>query len=189
MTEDLQGLLEKINRDGLEKAEAESAKIIAAAKAKSETIIADARAQAEVLRKDAELAAADYAKRGAETVAQAARDTVLTVKDAITKLLEKLLKNDVDSALADEGKVAALVLDAIKNLTGPGEITGNSKLAAALKAQVANLKNFTVITDETFGAGFTVKTEGGRVEHTFTAEAIAEDLARRLRPDLAQLLK
>ena len=46
-----------------------------------------------------------------------------------------------------------------------------------------------VVLDETLDAGFSVKLEGGRVEHSFTPGAIAEELAKRLRPDLAKLLK
>ena len=58
-----------------------------------------------------------------------------------------------------------------------------------LKAQLASLGSFKVTIDETIGAGFTVKVDGGRVEHDFTSKAIAEELSRRLRPDLAALLK
>ena len=38
------------------------------------------------------------------------------------------------------------------------------------------------------GNMITVKTDGGRVEHDFTAETISAELARRLRPDLAKLV-
>ena len=40
-----------------------------------------------------------------------------------------------------------------------------------------------------FSVTFLVKTDGGRVEHAFTGDVIAEELAKRLRPDLAKLLK
>ena len=42
--------------------------------------------------------------------------------------------------------------------------------------------------DDALGTGFSVKTDGGRVEHAFTGDVIAEELAKRLRPDLAKLL-
>ena len=59
----------------------------------------------------------------------------------------------------------------------------------ALKAQFAAEKDITVITDEAMGTGFSVKTDGGRIEHAFTGEVITRELAKRLRPDLAALLK
>ena len=189
MSEDLQSLLEKINRDGVEKANAESARIVEAAKAKAATIVKEAEAAAAKAKADAEKASADYAARAAETVSQAARDTVLKVEGAVTGMLEALLVKNVDAALSNPAAAAKLVSDAVAGLTGPGEIACGASLASALKAQLAGLKNFTVVLDDALGTGFTVKLDGGRVEHSFTGAAISEELAKRLRPDLAKLVK
>ena len=184
--EDLQGLLEKINRDGVEKAEAEAKKIIDDARAKADALIKDALAQAAQSKADAEKASAAYAERAAETIRQAARDVVIGVKDSVTALLENLLAKDVERTLGDSA--AQIAADAIKGLTGSGEITCGPKLAAALKAQLAANGNVKIVTDEALGSGFTVKIDGGRVEHDFTAETISTELAKRLRPDLAKLV-
>ena len=187
--EDLQGLLEKINRDGVEKADAEARKIIDDARAKADALIKDALAKAAQAKTDAEKDAKAYADRAAETIRQSARDIVIGIKDSVTALLENLLAKDVDRALGDEKTAVLIVAEAIRDLTGPGEIRCGAKLAATLKSQVAGLKSFTLTTDESLGTGFTVKTDGGRVEHDFTAETISTELARRLRPDLAKLVK
>ena len=187
--EDLQSLLEKINREGVEKADAEAAKITAAAQAKADALVKDALAKAAQAKAEAEKDAKAYADRAAETIRQSARDITISVKDALTALLGNLLAKDVDKALADEKTAAGIVAEAIKDLTGPGEIRCNAQLAKALNSQLATRNSFTVVTDDTFGAGFTVKVDGGRVEHTFTGETIAAELAKRLRPDLAALLK
>ena len=189
MSEDLQSLLEKINREGVEKARAEADRIIADAKAKAADIVKTANADAAKAKADAEKAAADYAARAAETVRQAERDTILKIESSVTALLEKVLKADVDAALADEKTAAALVAEAIKDLVGSVEVAVAPKLAAALKAQLASKGNVTVVMDDTLGTGFSVKTDGGRVEHAFTGDVIADELAKRLRPDLAKLLK
>ena len=187
--EDLQSLLEKINRDGVEKADAEAKRIIDDAKAKAAAIVKEAQAKAEQAKADADKAAADYAKRAAETIRQSARDTVLSVRDAVTKMLEQLLAKDVDAALANPATAAGLAAGAIEDMTRATEVLANSKLVAALKAQFAAQKNVTVVTDDTIGSGFTVKVERGRVEHSFTGDVIAAELAKRLRPDLAALMK
>ena len=187
--EDLQSLLEKINRDGVEKAEAEAKRIIDEAKAKAEALIRSAHEEADQAKAEADKAAEDYAKRAAETIRQSARDTVISVQDAITKMLEKLLAQDVDAALANPQTAAGLAAGAVEDLTRTTEVLANSKLVAALKAQLADKKNVTVVTDETIGSGFTVKVDGGRVEHSFTGEVISAELAKRLRPDLAALMK
>ena len=187
--EDLQGLLEKINRDGVEKADAEAKRIIDDARAKADALIKDAQAQAVQSKADAEKTSAAYAERAAETIRQSARDIIIGIKDSVTTLLESLLAKDVEKALGDETAAIQIVTDAIKDLTGPGEIRCSAKLAATLKSQLSALKSFTITTDDTLGAGFTVKLDGGRVEHDFTAETISTELAKRLRPDLAKLLK
>ena len=184
--EDLQGLLEKINRDGVEKAEAEAKRIIDDARAKADALIKDAQARAAQSKADAEKTSAAYAERAAETIRQAARDVVIGVKGSVTALLENLLAKGVEKALGDSA--AQIAADAIKGLTGSGEITCGPKLATALKAQLATNGNVKVTTDESLGAGFTVKIDGGRVEHDFTAETISTELAKRLRPDLAKLV-
>jgi len=187
--EDLQSLLEKINREGVEKAEAEAGRIIAEAKAKADLIVKKAREEAEKAKSDADKAASDYAARAAETIRQAARDTVISVRDAVTRMLERLLAESVNAALANPQTVAGLAAGAIEDMTRSTEVLANSKLVAALKAAFAARKNIKVVTDESVESGFTVKVDGGRVEHAFTGEVIAAELAKRLRPDLAALLK
>ena len=186
--EDLQSLLEKINREGVEKADAEAKKIIETAQAKADALVKDALDKAAQAKADAERDAKAYADRAAETIRQSARDIMIGVKDATTVLLENLLAKNVEKALSDEKTAVEIVSAAIKDLTGSGEIRCGEKLAASLKSQISNLKSFSVVTDESLGTGFTVKTDGGRVEHTFTGDVISAELAKRLRPDLAKLL-
>ncbi len=189
MSEDLQSLLEKINRDGVEKANAAADKIIADAKAKAADIVKAANAEAAKAKADAEKSSADYAARAAETVSQAARDTILKIEASVTAMLTNLLAKNVEKTLADEKNVAALALEAVKGLAGKADVAVPAKLAASLKAQLASQGKVTVVTDDTVGTGFSVRLDGGRVEHTFTGAAIAEELAKRLRPDLAKLVK
>lgn len=189
MSEELQGLLEKINREGVEKANAAAEQILNDAKAKATEIVKAAKADADKAKADADKAAQDYAARAAETVAQAARDTLLKIEASVTALLEQVLAKDVDAALADEKTVASLIAEALKGLAGNTEVAVPTKLAPALKAQLAAEKNLTVVMDDTLGSGFSVRLDGGRVEHAFTGKAVSAELAKRLRPDLAALLK
>ena len=187
--EDIQSLLEKINREGVEKAEAEAKRIVDAAKAKADKILSEARECAERAKADAAREAEASAARAAETIRQGARDIVIGVKESVTAMLEKLLAKDVSAALADEKAAAALASEAIRELVGPGEIACGEKLVQTLRAQLAGQGGFTVVLDDSLGAGFSVRTDGGRVEHDFTGPAVAAALAARLRPDLAAMLK
>ena len=116
---------------------------------------------------------------------------MLKVREDVTKLLTKLLAQDVSAALATEA--VPLAAAAVKELvTGSGaEVAASAKLVDALRAQLAAQaqNGVKVVADEMTGAGFTVKLDNGRVEHDFTDAAISEALAQRLRADLAKLLK
>ena len=187
--EDLQSILEKINREGVEKAEAEAARIVSAAKEKAAAIVREANEAAAKVKADAESAAKASAERGEATLRQSARDIVISVEGAVTDLLTNILTRNVDAALSDGATAASVAAAAIKDLTGPGEIAAGPKLAAALQAQLAASGGFTVVTDESAGSGFSVRLDGGRVEHSFKGDVIAAELAKRLRPELAKLLK
>lgn len=191
MAEELQQLLEKIQRDGVDKANAEAAAIVAKAKEEANALVKKAQEDAAAAEAKGKADAEAYAARARETISQAARDTVLKVKDDVTKLLTQLLAQNVSAALATEA--VPLAAAAVKELvTGSGaEVATSAKLVDALRAQLAAQaqNGVKVVADEMTGTGFTVKLDNGRVEHDFTDAAISEALAQRLRPDLAALLK
>lgn len=189
MSEELQSLLEKINREGVEKAQARANEIIAEAEAKAKDLIAAAQQEAAQAKAAAEKASADYAARAAVTIKQAARDTVREVEGAVTALLERVLAKDVNAALAAPESVKALITEALKGLTGSVELALPPALVETLRAQLASEKNLTTVPDEAVRTGFSVKVDNGRVEHAFTGIVVAEELARRLRPDLAKLVR
>ncbi len=190
MAEELQQLLEKIQHDGVEKANAEAATILAKAKADAAAILKDAESKAAALRAQAETDAKAFEERAQKTISQSARDTVLEVKDAIGRMLEKLLAKDVAAALADPSEAAKLALAAVNELGSNADVAAGEKLAAALKAQLAAdaKAGVKVVLDESVGTGFSIRLDGGRVEHDFSESAIVAALAKRLRPDLAKLV-
>ena len=190
MAEELQQLLEKIQHDGVEKANAEATTILAKAKADAAAILKDAESKAAAFRAQAETDAKAFEERAQKTISQAARDTVLEVKDAIGRMLEKLLAKDVAAALADPSEAAKLALAAVNELGSNADVAAGEKLAAALKAQLAAdaKAGVKVVLDESVGTGFSIRLDGGRVEHDFSESAIVAALAKRLRPDLAKIV-
>ena len=194
MTEDLQQLLEKIQRDGVDKARSEADSILEKAKSEAKALVAAAKAEAEKIRSDAKEEAEAYATRAEETISQSARDVLLHVEKSLTSLLENLLLKDVNSALSSEETAARLVEEAVKTyLQGESrvEVAVADQMVDALRSRLAALagEGVTVVTDSTTGAGFRVKLADGRIEHDFTGTAVADALSRQLRPGLAALLK
>ena len=193
MSEDLQSLLDKINRDGVEKAKAEAQSILAQAKEEAAKIVREAKEEAEKAKEQAAKSAEESVRRSNETIGQAARDTIKVVEGAVTNLLTGILANNVDKALGDEKTLAAIVQGAVKEFSTSGDLTvaTSAGLVSALKAALASsaAKGVEVVLDPAIGSGFSVRLDGGRVEHSFTGAAVGEALARRLRSDLAKMVR
>ena len=180
MAEELQQLLEKIQRDGVDKANAEAKAIVDKANADAKAIVEKAQADADA-----------FAERAKTTVGNAARDTVIEVKNGVEKLFADLLAKDVRSALsASAVNLAGEAIKALATGSTDVQVAANAQLADALRAQLAAnaAGGVKVVTDESVGAGFSVRLDGGRVEHDFSEKAIAAALAKRLRPDLAKIV-
>lgn len=194
MTEDLQQLLEKIQRDGVDKARAEASSILENATNEAASLIASAKAEADKIKTDANVEAEAYATRAGETISQSARDVLLYVEKSVTALMEELLQKDVNTALNSEEITAALVQEAVKTyMSGKEsiEIAAAEKMVEALRAKlaVAASEGVNIVIDKTTGSGFRVKLADGRIEHDFTGKAVADAIAKQLRPELAALLK
>ncbi|MDD4102649.1 MAG: hypothetical protein PHU80_08465 [Kiritimatiellae bacterium] len=194
MTQELQPILEKIQREGVDKARRDADKILSAAKAQADKLLEAAKAEAAKLAETARQDADSFSHRAEETVRQAARDTVSHVEGAVTKLFNNLLLSEVNTALSKDELVAELASEAVrKYLEGNTkvELAAGEKLAAVLRARLANdaAEGLEIVTDETTGSGFRVSLADGRVEHSFTGAAVADALAKQLRPRLAALMK
>ncbi|MDD2600820.1 MAG: hypothetical protein PHO37_16630 [Kiritimatiellae bacterium] len=193
MNEDLQLLLEKIQRDGVDKAKAEADVLLKNAKKESASIIAEAKAAAEKFKSDAQHEADASAARAEETIRQSARDVLLDVEKSLTALLEKLLLEDVNQALSSEELVVSLIQEAVTAYINGGsiEVDVAEKMVAALQAKLIGeaAQGVTVVTDATTGSGFRLKLADGRIEHDFTGAAVTAAIARQLRPSLLTLLQ
>ena len=194
MTQDLQHLLDKIQRDGVDKAQAEADKLLAAARAQAKATVDAAREEAAKVKAEARQEAEAFERRAEETIRQSARDTVMNVEKAVTALFLGLLLKEVNAAMADTDLVAKLTVEAVRAYLGGKcgiEVAAVARLTDVLRAKLAAAaaEGVTVVTDETTGAGFRVRLADGRIEHTFTGAAVAETLAKQLRPRLAILMK
>jgi V/A-type H+-transporting ATPase subunit E len=200
MPEELQSLLDRIQRDGVEKAETEARAIVGKARQEAEALMAKARGDAESLIAQAKKDAAAYEDRARTALKQAARDAVLSVAQSVQTALQSLVRREVSTALGHhdtlrrmlahlaenyfKGKGAGRV-DVLVNPAEQKEIAEFflSRFAAELK------QGLEIKADDKIVRGFRVSAAKGNVEHDFTDEAIAQALAALLRPALAEIVK
>lgn len=197
MAEELQHLIERIRKEGVETGEKAAEALVAEAKKKAAAIVADAEAEAAAKTKKAEADAAAFAERGKATLKQAARDLLISVGESVQGVITGMVGNQVGAALTPETVGAMLVKLADAYGKNGGEMTAvvSESDAAALKGGICKELNeklaagLQLESSRGIFKGFRVGTRGGAVFHDFTGDAIAESLANFLRPDLADVVK
>jgi len=194
----LQELIEKIKKEGIESAQAEAAKLKADAEAEARRIIEEAKRQAQVIINQGKADAERSEKAGIAAVEQASRNLVLAFKDEIQVLLNKLSAEAVASSYSSD-VIKGILPDLIKNwavkntdslsvILSEGDL---KKLDSSFKSQLASvLKGGVELkAGKNLGGGFHIAEKDGSAFYDFSAEAVANLLSTYLNPRLAETLK
>lgn len=197
MTEDLQGLLDRIQNDGLQKAENEREKIISAARNEAEKIIADAKTKADSLTRQAQAEAAAEKERAGTAIRQAARDILIALKADILERLRRLVKESAGEAMTPQlmAEVIRAAADGIKTgdaslaliLPQKEQAALSSALLAALRKDLA--KNADISLGSGFSSGIKIGFSGSDVFLDFSDEALADAVCEFAGPKISALLK
>jgi V/A-type H+-transporting ATPase subunit E len=193
MAEDLQALMERIQKDAVDKAELEANAIISKAKEKAAAIVKAAEDEAKAKLEQADKDAEAFTERSGRTLEQAARDLLLSVGKNLEKMILDLLSLQIEKSL-DESTVKNMLLTIAKSYSSDIEIDFSEADAKILSSFVMGefakqLKaGVKVESDKGVKFGFRVKLDGGKVSHEFTEQAMAESLSALLRPQLAKIV-
>ena len=197
MATELQGLLDEIKKNGIDKAEAEAKSIIEKARKEAEEITAKAESESKALRENAEKKAQETEEYGRTALTQAARDIILSVSESLQAIARKLAETDTKDAMSSDD-FCKVIADAVKAYAESSGSDGIEVLAAK-EQQKAISKHIQARLSEELqkgtkisigpSAGFRIRVEKGRVEHDFTPEAIVEAMAGYVNANLAKLLK
>jgi len=198
MAEELQSLLEKINQEGVMKAEAEKAKIIAAAGEEAAKIIADAAKKAEAIIAAAEKDAAEVRERTVSALEQSRRDILLQLREELADRLHEAIQDAGSAALSPEF-MAALVRElALAFSVAPdtpvtvrSAVKDAAKLDAALRSALADsfVKEPKVFTGKEIAHGMEVSFDGGRCFYDFTLDAVSDLLNEYVGEKLSSIFK
>jgi len=194
----LQELIDKIRKEGIESASEEAARIKRDAEAEASKIVAAAQKEAGDIVSRSKADAERAEKAGIAAVEQSARNLVLSFKGEIQAYLDRLIVDAVSSSYSVD-MIKGLLPDLIKNwavkntdsLTvllseadlGKLDNAFKTKLSSALKGGVS-LK-----PEKTMGSGFRIVEKDGSAFYDFSSEAVANMLSAYLSPKLAETLK
>ena len=201
MAEELQGLLDKIQSEGIAKAEAEKNAVIESAKAESAKIIENAKKEAaEIIRKAEENAEMSRTK-GAAAIQQAARDVIIALRADMENRLKKLVSDCLGEAMTPElmGKIILEMVKAYREKDPNGEATVElllqQKDAAALEKYLKSgvlkdLKaNPSISVGGDFSSGLQLGFKGEDVFLDFSDDALTDVICAYVGPKLAASIK
>lgn len=195
----LQELIDKIKKDGIESASGEAAGIKREAEAEAARIVQAAQREAADIVSRGKADAERSEKAGKAALEQASRNLVLAFKGEIQALLDKLCAAGTSAAYREDTLKAVLpgLLKAWAGKSGGDslDILLSADDLAKLKgwasgALAAELKNGTELkSDRNLAAGFRIANKDGSAYYDFSAESVAELLSSYLNPQLAEILK
>jgi V/A-type H+-transporting ATPase subunit E len=200
MAEDLQNLLDRIQKEGVEQAEAQAEKILAQAKEKAAAILREAEKQAAETRVGAEKDAEVFVERGTKTLEQAARDFLISVGRSLEKVFDGVAKETVGAALTPDTMEQMLIRMAEMYVErGARESHIDILLNAPdRKAMVGILmqrdrelleRGLELHTDDSITRGFKVSFRDNHLYHDFTVQAIADSVSQLLKPPLREIVQ
>lgn len=200
MPEELQGILDKIKKDGIDKAQAEAERILAQAREQATAVLKKAEDQAGAMSRKAETDARKTAEQGRRTLEQAARDVILSIGQALDRTLREVIQRRVSQTMAGD-LLSQMLVKAVQSYCG--QSGGDSrievilspddreKMAAALLQQLGSdmAQGLDIRSDASVVRGFRVSLKDQNVEHDFTQEAIVDALCQIVRPHLADIVR
>jgi V/A-type H+-transporting ATPase subunit E len=194
----VQELIDKIKKDGINSASEEAARIKQTAETEASEILEAAKKEAAQIVTRGKQDAERFEKAGIAALEQASRNLLLVFKDEIQALLDKIVAEQVGKAYGDE-VFKAVLPDLIKAWAAEGsnslavmlpEATlkklqdyFKGKLAAQLK------KGVELKSDRNLAGGFRIAEKDGSAYYDFTVDAVTELLCAYLNPRLAEILK
>lgn len=199
MPADLQSLLERIQAEGVEKANTKAAAIIAEAEKTAAEKIAAAEKKQRELHEKSEAEAAVLQERTEQAIRQAARDVAIEVGQSIQQTLERVLLKKLDETLSGDF-LKTFLENIIKTVAAhPGAEGGMQALvsedqakelaefaASSLSSAVAD--GLEIAPSKDVKAGVRVMIADGRIEHDFTNEAIMNAMSKMMSPTLAKMV-
>ncbi|NLT35258.1 MAG: hypothetical protein GXX83_05115 [Gaiellales bacterium] len=200
MVDELQSLLDRIQREGVEQAEAEAERILREAKEKAREIVSQAEKEATERVAKADEDSVVFVERGTKALEQAARDMVIGVQKDLESIFVESVRQSVGVTLTPE--TMAKMMIKMSEAYGAHELK-ESRIDILLnekdRAEIVNLfmqeyrsalgRGIEIHAESGIKRGFKVSFRDDKLYHDFTVDAIAEALAGLLKSPLREIVK
>lgn len=197
MAQEIKDLIAKIQQEGIQAAEVQAAQIKAEAESCSLKIISEAKAQAQKIVEQANSQAQKIDDSTQASLKQAGRDLLISLKQEIVSMLDRLIKLDLRQALTAEDLseiIASLIKNAPLSLGSQIVVSLNQqdkdKLEHGFLKQLiqATKKEIILKSAEGIESGFVISFDAGKSIFDFSGQALSDYLSGCLKPELSKIL-
>jgi len=200
MSENLKGLLEKINQEGIRSGEEKARAIEDKAKKDAEKILRDAKKLADEIVQKARLDAEKTRVSANLSVKQASRDLLLGLKEDIRKTLNKIMAVETAKAMSSEeiADILANLIDKYADKSGRADdikiLVKKEDLEKIKNTFISKLKDKVKAgvefrPSQNINAGFAISFDKSKSYFDFSDEGLLETLCVYLNPELAKIIK
>lgn len=198
MAEDIKSLIEKINQEGIAAAQEKAKEIESRAKQEAGKALEKAKQEADRMLEEAREQISKEQEKERTLLAQAGRDLLLTLRQEINAMLDRLVVRELHEALSPDA-LFKILSSVIKHSSAHGEteiiISLNkedlkkleSGFLAKLKAEVK--RGIVLKPSESIQGGFLISFDSGKSQFDFSERALAEYIATSLKPKLKEILE
>ena len=197
MAQEIKDLIAKIQTEGIQAAQAQAAQIKADAEKDATKIIAEAKAEAKKIVEQAKAEAKKTDDSTRAALEQAGRDLLISLRQEIIAMLERLIKSDLRQALSPE-ELAKIIGSLIKNapLSLGSQIIvslnqqDKDKLESGMLKQLVEETKKSVVLRSADGldSGFIISFDEGNSIFDFSGQALVDYISGSLRPELNKIL-
>ncbi len=198
MAEELKELIEKIQLEGVRAAEDKALVIEAEARARADRATEKGAKEAERMISEARAEIRRLEEGAKNSIKQASRDTMLSLRKEICSMLERIVANHVHKALSAE-ELAKMLAAMIKSHGGEDKqnIVVSLKKEDLEKVEKAvffelgqeTKKGIILKTTTDIHGGFLISYDSGRSYFDFSDKALAEYISLRLKARLGDIVK
>ncbi|MCL2184395.1 MAG: V-type ATP synthase subunit E [Treponema sp.] len=194
----VQELIDKIKKDGIDTASRQASEIKNGAQAEAARIIEAAKKEADAIISNSKLEAERAERASLAALQQASRNLILAFKDEIQALLNKIVSENIGANY--NGDILKSILpELIKNWSSKGSDTINlilpenqlNQLQAFFTDQLKKElgKGIELKSNRKLAYGFQISNKEGSAYYDFSSEAVAGLLSSYLNPKLAEIIK
>ena len=195
----LQELIDKIRKEGVDVAEAEAKTMLTSAKEEAQRIIAEAQLQADKILANAKEENTRMVKSSEDAIRQAGRNLLISFRESVERELKAIIYEKVDAVYSSQ-LLEKIIVDVVESWANNPEtqnltvILNNDDvmrleetLLASLKERVK--KGVTLKASDNFDGGFRISVNDDTVYYDYSEEAVVEMLSNYLSPKVAKLMK